>query len=139
MRTDDFPSLQSTRGFTLVELMIVTVVLGIITMVATPFFITYRDKSRVASGLGTAHAIQAALSSYTTTSTSNLYPATITSYGELLAVVNANGATLKSTEQEVGLQFQTYGVIDSDGNGEHDSYTMNLRVIGVATERRRVG
>jgi Tfp pilus assembly protein PilE len=133
MRTGDFPSLNSIRGFALVELMVITVIIGLIALMATPAISIYRDKSRVASGLGSAKAIQAAFAAYSTTRVGDLYPSTITSYNELMSIVNANGTTLKSSSEDMGLLFESYQAIDSDKNGEPESYEMILRVSGVAT------
>ena len=135
MRPNHFPFLQRIRGFALVELMVITMIIGLLAIVAAPTIRTYRDKSRVASGLGSASAIQAALATYITTNDKALYPKTITSYDDLRTLVNAHGTTLHSSEQEMGLQFQAYNSIDSDDNGEYESYTLTLRVMGVATHR----
>jgi type II secretory pathway pseudopilin PulG len=105
--------------------------IGILALVATPHFIAYRDKARVAVGMGTGNAIQAALSSYATTSLSNLYPAGIANYGDLTTIVNAHGGTLQNTASEMGIELRRYTALDSDGNGERDSYTMSFIVLGV--------
>jgi prepilin-type N-terminal cleavage/methylation domain-containing protein len=122
------------RGFTLIEMMLVTVIIGLLIVVAVPTYIVYRDKTRVAAALGIGNGIQAALSSYVTTSRTNLYPAAadITNYDELISIVNAHGGILKSTESEMGIAFQQYGTIDLDGDGEWDSYTMSFRLLGVS-------
>ena len=75
MRTQVAQLCRTNRGFTLIEVMLVTVIIGLLLVVAVPTYIAYRDKSRVAAALGIGNGIQAALSSYTTTSQSNLYPA----------------------------------------------------------------
>jgi prepilin-type N-terminal cleavage/methylation domain-containing protein len=135
MRTQRSPSCRANRGFTLIELMLVTVIIGLLVVVAVPTYIAYRDKTRAAAGLGIGNSIQAALSSYTTTSPSNLYPAMaeITNYQDLMSVVNAHGGALKNTESETGIAFRQYGTIDLDGDGERDSYTMSFQLIGVST------
>jgi prepilin-type N-terminal cleavage/methylation domain-containing protein len=119
------------QGFTLIELVVATVIIGILAITAAPNFIAYRDKTRVATGMGAGNAIQAALASFTTTSPNNLYPAAMANYGDLIAIVNANGGLFKTTELDMGIAFRSYASIDIDGDGERDSYTMSFTVLGV--------
>jgi prepilin-type N-terminal cleavage/methylation domain-containing protein len=131
MQRRSIPFLRHADGVTLIELVVVTAIIGLLAVIAIPLFIAYRDKARVASGMGTGNAIQAALSAFATTSPSNLYPAAMANYGDLSAIVNANGGLLKPTESEMGIEFRSYIPIDLDGNGERDSYTMSFKVLGV--------
>jgi len=61
-------------GFTLIELMIVVAVIGILAAVAIVNFMTFVNKSRVATATSTCESIRAGTASYASDSVGNYFP-----------------------------------------------------------------
>lgn len=126
--------MSKTAGFTLVELMISTAIIAILSSIAVPTFLNYRDQGMVAQVLEDSHTIRAALSAYAATSVDYGYPpqADITDYDTLRNLVNNHGGRLPTTSI---FAVQHYTLYDEDGDTIADVYSMRLSINGVQAQR----
>jgi prepilin-type N-terminal cleavage/methylation domain-containing protein len=74
----------SNRGFTLIELMIVVVVIGIITAIGIPNFLSMQDRARAAAIESNGHTTQLAVEHFSTENDGG-YPPAATAMADILA------------------------------------------------------
>ena len=111
--------------------MVVVAIIGILAAIAVPNFLNYRNKSRIASAIGTGESIRAAFASFAASRPDNLYPAMppFTDYATLLTIVNHNGGSLKASARKWVSVYWISVVLA-------DSYSLNLTVLGVPNTMR---
>lgn len=114
---------ESSRGFCL--LLVALVGLGI----ALPTFLPYRHQHRF-SPVGSIESVRAAIASYAADSVGNSFPSNsdIRNYAALVTIVNANGATLTTSEEAEGFTLRRYTGIDADQDGIYEDYTMSFQI-----------
>lgn len=81
----DLRKLKSKKGFTLIELMVVIVIIGILVAIALPNFISAQDRAKISSTKANLHTLQTSLETYSV-DWSGLYPdvtGTTSTYGLL--------------------------------------------------------
>lgn len=60
----DLRKVKSKKGFTLIELMVVIVIIGILVAIALPNFISAQDRAKVSSVKANMHTVQTAVETY---------------------------------------------------------------------------
>jgi prepilin-type N-terminal cleavage/methylation domain-containing protein len=102
----------NSKGFTLIELMIVIAIIGILAAIAIPNFIAYRDKAFCSRAESDGQNVLAALASYFSEPNNTTMPSVADLMSAEDLTLNENNAATLS-EPETGV----YQVEVSDGSG----------------------
>ena len=103
-------------GFTLVELLVVMLILGILAAIAIPAFFSQRDKAKDSDAKAQANSAQTAIESYATDNNGSYAAAT-------LAKLQAIEPTIKSTVAVPSPTSNTYTVTATSSTGNTFSVT----------------
>ena len=111
----------STDGFTLVELLIVIIIIGILAAIAIPMFLGQRDKAKESAVKEGVHSIQVGVQSYAVDN-GDLYPAAVANSAALTSYVDtwpknpwSNAAMVDGTTQ---------GNYSYSASGTRDSFSV---------------
>ncbi|WP_054701659.1 prepilin-type N-terminal cleavage/methylation domain-containing protein [Desulfosarcina cetonica] len=120
------------RGFTLIELMVVVAIMGVLVAIATPSFLSYRERARVAVAIVDIQNIQVAIENFYIDN--NAYPNSLADigmaslrdpWGNPYVYLRINGGDLKGNGQlrkdhgnvPVNSDFDLYSK-GADGNSQ---------------------
>jgi len=122
---------QSESGFTLVELLVVMLILGLLAAIAIPAFFNQRDKAADAEAKSTAKTTQTALETYATDNNGN-YTAPAT--GTLLDAVRKIEPTIPSSGVTVTATApKAYTISAVSTTGASYTFGINRSDTGVVT------
>lgn len=111
--------LRNSKGFTLIELMVVIVVIGILAGIAIPRFMGAQDRARIGSAESDINAMRQALGLYEIDN-SSYDLGTINSYSDLVtALVDPNGNAYMSLPDTTNFTWGSY-------SGNDTTYTLKI-------------
>ena len=142
---NDTHVLNSSRGFTLIELMIVTVIIGLLISIAVPNFIHMQDRARGAALRSNMHSLQTAMEDFavqtlgyypddaTSTTPGGLTVADLCPGGEFFPNPFTGAATVVSWDVdpaapgEIGINPADFDAYSIKGFGKEDllAFTLN--------------
>jgi len=130
-----FSTCKDIRGFTLVELMIVMIIIIILGAIGVPSFVAYRTRANIASVTATGESIRAAMAMYATSSEGNTFPIEewadgLAGWGALNSFMSINGSSLKKNMRQQGFQDFVYVPLDAGGVLGSD-YLFVFQTVGV--------
>jgi prepilin-type N-terminal cleavage/methylation domain-containing protein len=106
--------LKDSKGFTLAEIMIVIVIIGILAAIAIPNFLDLKDKAIWGTARANLEVIRSSLAAYATDSDLNRYPTGTLHFEDFRSVVP--NASLPASETLSKLQTGSFVYNSADGS-----------------------
>ncbi len=117
------------RGYTLIELLTVLLVIGVLAAIAIPTFLNQQGKAYGAGAKELAHSAQLAAEAFATDnrgSYTNLSPAVLAQYDRAIAITAGSGSAYVAGVSNAGVGGYTITIAPSSGS-ERFSVTRNAR------------
>ncbi len=119
--------LRNTKGFTLIELMIVVVIIGILAAIAIPNFISMQDRAKEASVKSNCHTAQLAAEDFSVTN-DGVYSANVAGFtpalpGQVLLTNPFTKAATEPVDAAAGNPGES-GYVPIQQNGVNVGYTI---------------
>ncbi len=112
-------------GFTLIEIMIVIVIVGILAGIAIPNFLNLKDKALWGTANANLSILRTSLAAYATNSGTNKYPVGSFDFSQISAVVPK--ANLPATEEQSKFRAGSFIYLCAEGKSYIISVNVNNR------------
>jgi type IV pilus assembly protein PilA len=112
------------EGFTLIEVLVVIVIIGILAAIAIPSFLNQTNKATDASAKSLAHTAEIAAETYSTDhdgSYAGLVPSTLPQYDSTIQIVAGNGAWVSSITNANG---SGYSITTTSASVNGETFTI---------------
>jgi type IV pilus assembly protein PilA len=127
---------QSESGFTLVELLVVMLIIGLLAAIAIPAFFNQRDKANDAEAKSTAKTVQTAFETYATDNGGNY---TAPASGTLIDALRAIEPTIPASGVTVSSSAPKAYAITVTSNPSTQTFSINRATTGAVTYPCTVG
>jgi len=105
---------KNSKGFTLIEIMIVVAVIGILAAIAIPNFLNLKDKAIWGTARANLEAVRTSLAAYSANSNQNRYPLGTLDFAAFRSAVPK--ANLPASEPLAKLRAGTFSYTSADGS-----------------------
>jgi type IV pilus assembly protein PilA len=118
---------QSEKGFTLVELLVVMLILGLLAAIAIPAFFNQRTKAQDSEAKATAKTVQTAMETYATDNNGSYLNADITKLRAIEPTIPTSGVDLGTPAAK------TYSITVTSDAGSTQTFSISRAADGTLT------